>query len=53
MNFCTIVKKQKQIEDLKKENKKLKLSLNEILSQLKDRGGFDILIIGIENQLNK
>ncbi len=52
-NFCTMVKKQEEIESLKKENKELNQALNEILSELKERGGFDIFIKGIEKTLNK
>ena len=52
-NFCTMVKKQEEIENLKKENKRLKQSLKEILSQLKDRRGFDTFINGIQSTLNK
>ena len=52
-NFCTMVKKQEEIESLKKENKELNQALNEILSELKERGVFDIFIKGIEKTLNK
>ena len=45
-NFCTMVKKQEEIESLKKENKELNQAL-------KERGGFDIFIKGIEKTLNK
>ena len=45
--------KQKMEEQLLKENEILKQSLNEVLSQLKDHDGFDILIEGINLALEK
>jgi cell division protein FtsB len=51
--FCVMVKKQKEIESLKKENEILKQTIKEVVSQLNDRGGFEIVIKGIESKLNK
>jgi len=47
-----IVKKEEELQGLKKENKELKLYLKEMLSALKDRGDFDILVKSIEEKIN-
>tara|TARA_R100001244_G_C5121096_1_gene123508 strand:+ start:344 stop:505 length:162 start_codon:yes stop_codon:yes gene_type:complete len=38
-------------ENLLKENQELKETLQEVLSQLNDRGGFDVLILAIKDKL--
>jgi len=40
-----------KLKDIQKENDKLKEMLKDISSQLKDRGGFDVLTLSIDDKL--
>jgi len=42
-----------KLKDIQEENDKLKEMLKEISSQLKDRGGFDVLTLSIDDKLKK
>lgn len=48
MSLTALRKIKAELEESEKENAKLKQMLEEISSQLKDRGGFDILTLKID-----